>query len=75
MTQQTMGWMVSASTLAMARQGLFLVPLVLLLPKLFGLTGLELAQPMSDFLTFCLAIPLQARVLRHLRQPDRELQQ
>ena len=75
MTQQTMGWTASASTLAMARQGLFLVPLVLILPRLFGLTGLELAQPLSDFLTFCLAIPLQARVLRHLSQPDRGLAQ
>ena len=74
MTQQTMGWMVSASTLAMARQGLFLVPLVLILPRLFGLTGLELAQPASDVLTLCLAIPLQVRVLRHLSQPDRPLE-
>ena len=73
MTQQTMGWMVSASVLAMARQGLFLIPLVLILPRFFGLTGLELAQPVSDFCTFCLAIPLQARVLRHLRQPDQPL--
>ena len=73
MSQQTMGWTLSASTLAMARQGLFLVPLVLLLPRFFGVTGLEMAQPLSDFLTFCLAIPLQARVLKHLRQPDREL--
>lgn len=74
MTQQTMGWMGSASMLAMARQGLFLVPLVLLLPRLFGLTGLELAQPLSDLLTLCLALPLQLRVLRHLSQPDRALE-
>lgn len=73
MTQQTMGWMIPASVLAMARQGLFLIPLVLLLPGFFGLTGLMLAQPLSDALTFCLAVPLQARVLRHLNQPDREL--
>ena len=73
MTQQTMGWMFSASLLAMARQGLFLIPMVLLLPRFYGLTGLELAQPVSDLCTFCLAIPLQVRVLRHLQQPDREL--
>jgi putative MATE family efflux protein len=71
MTQQTMGWMVSASVLAMARQGLFLIPLVLLLPRLFGLVGLELAQPVSDFCAFCLAVPLQIRVLKHLSQPDK----
>ena len=73
MTQQTMGWVVPASVLAMARQGLFLIPLVLILPRLFGLTGLELAQPLGDLCTFLLAIPLQARVLKHLKQPDKEL--
>lgn len=72
MTQQTMGWTVSASVLAMGRQGLFLIPLVLTLPGFFGLIGLELCQPISDLLTLCLAIPLQLRVLRHLSQPDRE---
>ena len=71
MTQQTMGWVVSASVLAMGRQGLFLVPLVLTLPRLFGLVGLELCQPVSDLLTLCLAVPLQIRVLRHLSQPDK----
>ncbi len=73
MTQQTMGWMGSASVLAMARQGLFMIPMVLLLSHFFGLFGLQIAQPVSDLLTLCLAIPLQIRVLRHLRQPDREV--
>ena len=72
MSQQTMGMMVPASVLAMARQGIFMMPLALLLPLLFGLTGLELAQPMGDVLTMILAIILQRRVLRLLRQPDRE---
>ena len=71
MTQQTMGWMVSASVLAMSRQGLFLIPLVLILPAFFGLIGLELCQPIGDILALCLAIVLQIRVLRHLSQPDR----
>ena len=73
MTQQTMGKTVSASVLAMARQGMFLVPLVLVLPRLFGLLGLELCQPISDVLALCLALPLQLRVLRQLRAPDREV--
>ena len=71
MSQQTMGMMIPASTLAMARQGLFMIPLALILPRLFGLTGLELAQPLGDVLTMILAIILQSRVLRLLRQPDR----
>ena len=71
MTQQTMGWMVPASLLAMARQGLFLIPMVLILPRLFGLVGLELAQPVSDLCAFFLAVPLQFRALKHLSQPDK----
>ncbi len=72
MTQQTMGKTVSATVLAMARQGMFLIPLVLVLPKCFGLLGLELCQPIGDVLTFLLAIPLQLRILRELSAPDRE---
>lgn len=70
MTQQTIGWSKSASVLAAARQGMFLIPLVLVLPRFFGLTGLELCQPISDLLTLFLAIPLQAAVLRHFRQAE-----
>lgn len=68
MTEQTIGWTASASLLAMARQGLFLIPLVLTLPNRFGVPGLELCQPVSDILALLLAIPLQIRVLRHLKQ-------
>ena len=50
---------------------LFMIPLAILLPKFFGLIGLELAQPIGDLLTFILAIILQSRVLRMLNQPDR----
>lgn len=68
MTQQTMGRTVSASVLAVARQGAFLIPLVLVLPSIFGLTGLKLCQPISDLLTLLLAIPIQARILKHLKE-------
>ena len=71
MSQQTMGKTLEASVLAMARQGLFLIPMVLILPRFLGLRGLELSQPAGDLLTLALAIPLQLRVLKQLKQPDR----
>ena len=71
MMEQTMGKTVSATLLAMARQGMFLMPLVLILPRFFGLVGLELCQPISDVLTLLLAIPLQLRILQELSAPDR----
>ena len=51
--------------------GWLMIPLALLLPLLFGLKGLEFAQPVGDALTMILAVILQSRVLRLLSQPDR----
>jgi putative MATE family efflux protein len=66
MMMQTTGKAVSASILALSRQGLFLVPLVFILERLFGLTGLQIAMPIADFCTFLLAIPLGLGVLREM---------
>lgn len=57
---------VSASILALARQGLFFLPLIWILPNLFGLTGILLAQPLSDFLTFALALPMGGAALKKM---------
>jgi len=42
--------------LSMARQGYFLIPLLLILPDLFGLNGIIYAQPIADILTLILTI-------------------
>jgi putative MATE family efflux protein len=68
MMMQTMGKAASASILALSRQGLFLIPLVFILERLFGLTGLQIAMPIADFCTFLLAIPLGVRVLRGMEE-------
>lgn len=49
---QSMGRSWRASVLAICRQGLFFIPLVFLLPRLFGLTGLEMTQMVSDLIAF-----------------------
>ena len=60
----------------MARQGIFLIPLLWILTPLLGMWGVQLAQPISDVLTFACAIPLQLRVLRELSAaPDGALPQ
>jgi len=58
-----------ATFLAAARQGVFFIPAVLILPLLFGLLGVQLAQPVADVLTFACAIPIQIHVLRTLDRP------
>jgi len=66
MMTQTIGKVVKASILAMARQGLMFIPVVLGLPRLFDLTGLLLSQPTADMLSFILAVPMQISELKEL---------
>lgn len=64
MMTQTMGKTLQASVLAAARQGLFFIPAVLILPRFFGATGVQIAQSVSEVLSFALAVPLIVGVLR-----------
>ena len=68
MMMQTMGKAVRASFMAMARQGLFFIPAVLILPHVFGITGLQFSQPVADIITFAVSIPLQISVLREMKE-------
>ena len=67
MMTQTMGRTGIASFLALCRQGLFLAPIVLILPMIFGVLGVEMAQSVSDVLTFLVTIPFMRRILHELR--------
>ncbi|MFD1019301.1 MATE family efflux transporter [Thalassobacillus hwangdonensis] len=53
---QALGKARPAFILSMARQVLFLIPLVLVLPHFFGVTGVWLAFPLSDVLAFTLSM-------------------
>jgi Na+-driven multidrug efflux pump len=66
MLMQSIGRAVPATFLAVARQGLFFIPAVLLLPPILGALGIQMAQSAADLVTFLLAIPIQLRVLRSL---------
>ena len=66
MMTQTMGKTVQASILAAARQGLFFIPAVLLLPTFLGALGVQMAQSVSDVFAFALALPMAISVLRGL---------
>ena len=66
MMQQSIGRTVPATFLAVARQGLFFTPMVLVLPYLLDSTGIQIAQSAADLLTFLCAIPIQLYVLRHM---------
>ncbi|WP_227394578.1 MATE family efflux transporter [Jeotgalibacillus aurantiacus] len=54
--------------LSMARQLIFLIPLVLILPTFFGLTGVWLAFPIADLLAFILSMYFVMRDRKELFQ-------
>lgn len=63
---QSIGFGGRASIVAMARQGLFLIPAYLTLPKLAGVTGLQMSQASSDALTFILTLFLSSGIMKSL---------
>lgn len=67
MMLQTVGENARASVVALARQGLFFIPLILILPHLLDFTGVMLSQPLSDVCAFLIAIPLSTGFLRKMR--------
>ncbi|MDU6631404.1 MAG: MATE family efflux transporter, partial [Lachnoanaerobaculum sp.] len=45
-----------------SRQGLFFIPLLYILSKLFGQFGIYLLQPFADILSFALAVFMVNRI-------------
>jgi Na+-driven multidrug efflux pump len=70
MMTQTMGKALQASIVAIARQGLFLIPSIFVLTPFFGLIGIQLATPVADMAGLIVVIPVMFRVLRQLSVPD-----
>ncbi len=64
MLTQSIGYGTRATLLALSRQGIFLIPLLLVLPGAFGLIGIQIAQPIADFCTFLLTILIVRGVLK-----------
>ncbi|WP_319476839.1 MATE family efflux transporter [Marispirochaeta aestuarii] len=65
---QALGKGRQAGVLAVARQGLFFIPLVLILPRLWGLNGVFLAQPVADILAFIVTAVLAAVEMAELKK-------
>ena len=70
MMEQVMGKTLPATFLAMARQGIFFIPTVLLLAHLLGEPGIQATQAVADGLTLLCAIPIHLLVLRKLPKTD-----
>jgi len=71
MFTQSIGYGVRATLIAIARQGLFLIPLLLILPNIAGLLGIQIAQPISDAFAFVLALAVVTGILKKMKaMPD-----
>lgn len=75
MLYQNIGRVVGGTLLAIARHGLFFIPLVLILPKLLAqpVWGVYLAQPASDLCSVITALPLAVKMYRELRSMESRL--
>ena len=56
-----------ATVMALARQGIFYIPAILILPRMFDITGIALAQPVADILSFVLTIFLVVPTVKKLK--------
>lgn len=63
---QAIGKATPALILSMSRQLLFLIPLILILPKFFGLEGIWVAFPIADILSISLTFIVLMRDMRSL---------
>ena len=72
MFTQSIGYGVRATLISVSRQGIFLSPALLILPRLLGLLGIQCAAPVSDVCAFVMSLLIVRSILRQLeRTPDR----
>ena len=68
MFTQSIGYGARATLLAISRQGIFLIPLLLVLPGAIGLLGIQIAQPISDACTFVMALVIAYFSMKSLKK-------
>lgn len=75
MMLQSIGKGLKASIVASARQGIFFLPLIAILPYFLGLTGVEICQAVSDIFALTVSIPLGISVIREMKREDTDIPQ
>ncbi|MBB5265665.1 putative MATE family efflux protein [Catenibacillus scindens] len=59
-----------ATLVASCRQGICFLPLVVILPQICGLLGVQLAQPLADVITLVICIPLLRNFFVQLKKEE-----
>ena len=70
MTLQSVGKNKAATFLSAVRSGVAFIPVIIILSKLIGLTGVQIAQPVADVLTFMVAVPFTVSFFKHLPKDE-----
>lgn len=63
---QSIGKSIPALALSCLQSGLIFIPLCLVLPRLWGIKGIEVAQPLAYFMTAIISMPCMIVFLKHL---------
>lgn len=70
---QSVGENKKAAFVSLLRSGACFIPLLLLFSKLFGLLGIQIAQPAADVLTFLLTLPIGVSYMIKLKRLEQEM--
>ena len=70
MTFQCVGKPWQATFLSSCRQGIYFLPLILILPRVFGITGVEITQPLADVCTFLTSVPFIFSFIKKLPKEE-----
>lgn len=73
MTFQSIGKSGKAFFLACCQNGLFYIPFIVLFNKFFGITGLELAQPVAYVAAAAVSFPMVMSFAKQLKKMDSEI--
>ena len=68
MMLQSMGKGLKASISSSARNGICFIPLILILPRLFGITGVEITQTVADIISVFISVPLAWTELKEMNK-------
>lgn len=72
MTFQSVGKNKSATFLSALRSGLVFIPVLVILSNVMGLTGVQIAQTVTDVITFFVSIPFMVSFMRGLPKNDKQ---
>ena len=63
---QNIGKFKQAVIVSSARQGIFFIPLIIILPKILGVYGIILVQPIADIGTFLISLPMVIKSVKYM---------